>query len=125
MSVFAPSVVNLWKAIESYGVDPAPLFDGQGISLTLPIDPCLRLSYEKVDHIRAAAVEATGDAALGLRTAEVYAPSHLGALGYACLNSLTLTEISMLLGFSEPSSFSRAFKNWTGSTPTEARQARQ
>jgi AraC-like DNA-binding protein len=38
--------------------------------------------------------------------------------------SLTLTEISLLLGFSEASSFSRAFKDWTGSTPTKARQAR-
>jgi AraC-like DNA-binding protein len=44
---------------------------------------------------------------------------------YILDNSLTLTEISMLLGFSEPSSFSRAFKNWTGNTPTETRQARQ
>jgi AraC-like DNA-binding protein len=37
-------------------------------------------------------------------------------------NSLTLTEISLLLGFSEPSSFSRAFKSWTGKAPSEARQ---
>ena len=43
---------------------------------------------------------------------------------YIMDNSLTLTEISLLLGFSEPSSFSRAFKNWTGSAPSEIRQAR-
>ena len=43
---------------------------------------------------------------------------------YIMDNSLTLTEISMLLGFSEPSSFSRAFKSWTGSAPSEIRQAR-
>jgi AraC-like DNA-binding protein len=42
---------------------------------------------------------------------------------YILDNSLTLTEISLLLGFSEPSSFSRAFKNWTGKAPSEARQA--
>lgn len=34
----------------------------------------------------------------------------------------TLTEISFLLGFSEVSSFSRAFKGWTGKPPSEARQ---
>ena len=43
---------------------------------------------------------------------------------YILDNSLTLTEISLLLGFSEPSSFSRAFKKWTGSTPSEIRRAR-
>ena len=37
--------------------------------------------------------------------------------------SLTLTEISLLLGFSEPSSFSRAFKSWTGTAPSQARRA--
>ena len=36
--------------------------------------------------------------------------------------SKTLTEISYLLGFSEVSSFSRAYKNWTGKPPSEARQ---
>jgi len=36
--------------------------------------------------------------------------------------SKTLTEISYLLGFSEASSFSRAYKNWTGQAPSEARQ---
>ena len=36
--------------------------------------------------------------------------------------SKTLTEISFMLGFSEVSSFSRAFKGWTGRPPSEARQ---
>lgn len=37
--------------------------------------------------------------------------------------SKTLTEISFLLGFSEVSSFSRAFKGWTGVPPSAARAA--
>jgi len=36
--------------------------------------------------------------------------------------SKTLTEISFMLGFSEVSSFSRAFKGWTGKPPSELRQ---
>ena len=36
--------------------------------------------------------------------------------------SKTLTEISYLLGFSEVSSFSRAFKGWTGKPPSAARE---
>jgi AraC-like DNA-binding protein len=38
-------------------------------------------------------------------------------------SSKSLAEISYLLGFSEMSSFSRAFKRWTGETPSHYRQA--
>ena len=34
---------------------------------------------------------------------------------------LSISEVSFLLGFSEPSAFFRAFKRWTGRTPTEHR----
>jgi AraC-like DNA-binding protein len=44
------------------------------------------------------------------------------ALQYIQDRSKTLTEISFLLGFSEVSSFSRAFKGWTGKPPSQARQ---
>ena len=36
-------------------------------------------------------------------------------------SQLSLTEISFLLGFAEISSFSRAFKRWTGNSPTRYR----
>jgi AraC-like DNA-binding protein len=42
---------------------------------------------------------------------------------YLADTSLTLTEITFLLGFSEMSSFSRAYKHWTGQPPSAARQA--
>lgn len=35
---------------------------------------------------------------------------------------LSFSEISYLLGFKEQSSFTRAFKRWTGAPPTQARQ---
>ena len=38
-------------------------------------------------------------------------------------NQLSLTEISFMLGFSEVSSFSRAFKRWTGESPSGYRNA--
>lgn len=37
---------------------------------------------------------------------------------------LSLTEISMALGYSEPSIFTRAFKLWSGMTPTQYRRMR-
>ena len=43
------------------------------------------------------------------------------ALGYLRDGTLSLKEISFLLGFSEPSAFHRAFVRWTGRTPGEMR----
>ena len=43
------------------------------------------------------------------------------ALKYIKDSSLTLTEIAFMLGFSESSSFTRAFKRWTGSAPSHLR----
>jgi AraC-like DNA-binding protein len=34
----------------------------------------------------------------------------------------SITEIAFLLGFSESSAFSRAFKRWVGVTPSEYRK---
>ena len=37
----------------------------------------------------------------------------------------SVTDITFSLGFSQPSAFTRAFKRWTGSSPSEYRTARQ
>ena len=44
------------------------------------------------------------------------------ALHYIRETHRTLGEITYLLGFSEPSNFTRAFKRWTGKTPAEHRK---
>ena len=36
-------------------------------------------------------------------------------------SSLSLTEVAFMLGFSDSSSFSRAYKGWTGKSPSESR----
>ena len=46
------------------------------------------------------------------------------ALRYIADERLTLGEVAYLLGFAEPSPFHRAFKRWTGMTPSAARRAR-
>jgi AraC-like DNA-binding protein len=97
MAVFASGVVNLWATIESYGLDPGPLFAAENIKVNLPIDPRLRLPYEKIDRIRARAVKLCGDEAFGLRSAMVYLPSQFGALGYAWQASLTLRRAYLRL----------------------------
>jgi AraC-like DNA-binding protein len=40
---------------------------------------------------------------------------------YLTATALSLTEITYLLAYSDPSAFSRAFKRWTGATPIEYR----
>lgn len=44
------------------------------------------------------------------------------ARDYLSNRSLSLTEIALLLGYSEQSAFNRAFRRWTGQTPKQARK---
>jgi len=92
MTVFAPSMINLWKTIESYGLDPRPLFAAEGLKISLPIDPSIRLPYGKIDRIRAKAAALCNDEAFGIRSATVYTASQTGALGYAWQASQTLRK---------------------------------
>ena len=43
------------------------------------------------------------------------------ALGYMAQAHLSITEITFLLGFTDTSNFARAFKRWTGASPTAYR----
>ena len=45
------------------------------------------------------------------------------AKSYAQQSAMTVTEMAFLLGFSDTSNFARAFKRWTGVSPTEFRAA--
>jgi len=42
---------------------------------------------------------------------------------YLDQSPMTTTDIAFLLGYDEPSSFSRAYHSWTGTTPEHARSA--
>jgi AraC-like DNA-binding protein len=44
------------------------------------------------------------------------------ALKYLRQSALRFAEISEILGFAEPSVFSRSFRRWHGCTPREARR---
>jgi AraC-like DNA-binding protein len=44
------------------------------------------------------------------------------ALRYLADRKLAIGEVAYLLGYSEPSPFHRAFRRWTGLTPSEARR---
>jgi len=43
------------------------------------------------------------------------------SLRYLADPRISIAETAYLLGYSEPSAFHRAFKRWTGQTPSQAR----
>ncbi|HKO50019.1 MAG TPA: AraC family transcriptional regulator ligand-binding domain-containing protein, partial [Polyangiaceae bacterium] len=47
---------------------------------------------------------------------------HELAVRYLADKKIAIAEVAFLLGYSEPSAFHRAFKRWTGSTPSQVRQ---
>jgi AraC-like DNA-binding protein len=49
---------------------------------------------------------------------------HFMAQEYLSADHLSLMEVAFLLGFSEPNSFFRAFRRWTGTTPDSYRRQR-
>ncbi len=50
---------------------------------------------------------------------------HKLAVSYLSEKKVSVNETAYLVGFSEPAAFSRAFKRWTGKTPSAARSARR
>lgn len=57
--------------------------------------------------------------------AELNLVRHELALSYLRDPHLQIVDVALLLGYSEHSAFTRAFKEWTGQTPQEARPGRQ
>lgn len=62
------------------------------------------------------------DETLGFTALVDEARLHL-ARRYLADESLSISEVSFALGYSEPSAFTRAFKRWSGSAPAEYRES--
>lgn len=76
------NVLALSQAIESYGVDPAPILREGGVELA-QFDANSRLSSVSMDRMICMAVEATDDQAFGLRFVDFLQPTSYHALSVA------------------------------------------
>jgi AraC-like DNA-binding protein len=84
--------INLWRALQARGIDPAPLFRSAGVDPATLGVPGKRVSTRTALRLQRIVDEAIGDPALGLDVASQMQGTALHALGYAWLASATLGE---------------------------------
>ena len=75
---------------EEYGIDPAPLYEKVGMSLTPVTSAHLRYPLSKICKLWELSKEATGDETIGLKTGTYAQPAQFYALGYSISASSTL-----------------------------------
>lgn len=88
----ASSALSVWRALESYGVDPAALFQRAGLDAKKLYDANARYPDSRLYKLWRLAAEATRDPYLGLKVASYWHPSAAHALGYAWLASASLND---------------------------------
>lgn len=91
-TTLATSALSIWRALESYGVDPETLFRRARLDPDKLYNPDARYRDAKLYDLWQLSLEATGDANFGLKVASFWHPSAAHALGYAWLASATLQD---------------------------------
>lgn len=82
----------LWRLIESYGLDPEPIFRDAGLDPACWEKHDARFDDRRLDAAWVHAIQASGDPCFGLRAVHFTSPASLHALGFAWLASSTLYE---------------------------------
>lgn len=91
-TILAASALSLWRALESYGVDPGVMFRRAGLDPDKLHDPNARYRDSNLFKLWQLALEATKDPYIGFKVASCWHPSEAHALGYAWLASSTLKD---------------------------------
>jgi len=86
----ASLLVVLWNILKFYGIDAEPLFREMALNPEVMKQPGGRYRVKDIDKLWRKASEVIDDPCFGLKAAELWHPSNLGALGYAMLASNTL-----------------------------------
>lgn len=88
----ASSALSIWRALESYGLDPDAVFRQAGLDPRKLYDPNARYRDKNIYRLWQLALQKTRDPCLGFRVASFWHPSAAHALGYAWLASATLKD---------------------------------
>jgi len=77
----------LYNILESYWIDPRPLFLEAGVNPELMQQSGMRYKLNNIKNLWQKAAEVIDDPCFGLKAAELWHPSNFSALGYAMLAS--------------------------------------
>ena len=86
-SSYGNTVVSIFQAIESYGVDGHEVLSEVGLDLQQVNQPLYRVPGNIMAQLVKLAESATNDACFGIRVAEYIHPTTYGALGFALYSS--------------------------------------
>ncbi len=89
-TVLTKTTEMLWALLESYGIDPLPLFRKARIDPALMSNMTSRINRHTRDELYRGAAELVGDPCLGLKFGKFWHPSYMHALGYAWMSSSSL-----------------------------------
>ncbi len=90
MTALATVIQPLWSLIESYGEDPAEIFESVGIDSAKLREPNARLPVVACNAAWLRASSRIHDPGFGVRYGDYWTPGMFGSLGYAFLASVTL-----------------------------------
>lgn len=91
-TTLAANTLSMWRALESYGIDPAAMFRRAGLDPDKLHDPNARYRDANIMKLWQLTLEETKDPYIGFRVASFWHPSEAHALGYAWLASSTLKD---------------------------------
>jgi AraC-like DNA-binding protein len=99
-TVLAKSMELAWALLESYDIDPVPLFQQVHIDPAHFKDPTARITQSSSNELWERAAKAINDPNFALSLGELWHPSHMHALGYAWLASSSLrTALNRLVRY--------------------------
>ena len=90
-------VYSLDTALRERRIDPQPLLEAYGLDAARLADPDARLSIPRYMRLGHAAIQLTGDAALGLEMGRLRKAGHLGLVGIAATQAPTVREAARTL----------------------------